>query len=80
MKGVQTGASSSNSSSSGQPVSSSAVPAEGVDDSSGEEFEDASELLHEDDDFLDMMDVPPSRKAHTLSMYYWGLLIIITLV
>ncbi|KAK3895506.1 hypothetical protein Pcinc_000787, partial [Petrolisthes cinctipes] len=67
MRGVQAGATSGNSSSSsGQAATSSAVTAEGVDDSSGEEFEDASELLHDDDDFLDMMDVPPSRKAHTL--------------
>ncbi|CAL4123192.1 unnamed protein product, partial [Meganyctiphanes norvegica] len=38
----------------------------GDDNSSGDEFEDAAELLNEDDDFLDMMDVPSSKKPQTL--------------
>ncbi|KAG7163203.1 FAS-associated factor 1-like [Homarus americanus] len=38
----------------------------GEENSSGDEFLDASELLNDDDDFLDMMDVPAVKKAQTL--------------
>ncbi|KAK8380594.1 hypothetical protein O3P69_016884 [Scylla paramamosain] len=36
------------------------------ENSSGDEFEDASELLNDDDDFLAMMDVPATKKPQTL--------------
>lgn len=38
----------------------------GEENSSGDEFEDAAELLNDDDDFLDMMDVPATKKPQTL--------------
>ncbi|XP_071518759.1 FAS-associated factor 1 [Panulirus ornatus] len=38
----------------------------GEENSSGDEFEDAAELLNDDDDFLDMMDVPTTKKPQTL--------------
>ncbi|KAK7078925.1 pre-rRNA processing and 40S ribosomal subunit assembly [Halocaridina rubra] len=38
----------------------------GENNSSGDEFEDAPELVNDDDDFLDMMDVPSSKKPQTL--------------
>ncbi|XP_068239471.1 FAS-associated factor 1 [Palaemon carinicauda] len=36
------------------------------ENSSGDEFEDAPELLNDDDDFLDMMDVPAAKKTQAL--------------
>lgn len=38
----------------------------GDENSSGDEFEDAPELVPDDDDFLDMMDVPSAKKPQTL--------------
>lgn len=39
----------------------------GDENSSGEEFEDAPDNLNDDDDFLDMMDVPMTKKPSALS-------------
>ena len=43
------------------------------ENSSGDEFEDASELLNDDDDFLAMMDVPATKKPQTLSKKLLGM-------
>ena len=42
--------------------------------SSTDEFEDASDLLHDDDDFLEMIDVPSSTKPKTLSKFLENIL------
>ena len=45
------------------------------ENSSGDEFEDAADVLNDDDEFLAMMDVPATKKPQTLSKAITGTLL-----